>query len=87
MNLIMQSKQLLCQTTIALAAAIAGLQAQAETLTVRYTKLDGTSHTRLVEEDIRIMDFGSSGLASITLPQGLTRLEWLNLWDNRLTSE
>lgn len=56
-----------------------------ETLTVQYTKEDGSFHTLLVEEDVEFLDFEGSGLTSLTLPAGLSSLKELNLIGNRLT--
>ena len=68
-----------------IALAFASVQAQAETLKVQYTKEDGSSHTLLVEEDVEFLDFESSTLISLTLPEGLTSLETLKISGNRLT--
>lgn len=65
--------------------AVAGIQAQAETLTVQYTKEDRSFHTLLVEEDVEFLDFEGSSLTSLTLPAGLSSLETLKLSRNRLT--
>ena len=54
-------------TIIAVAAAVAAIQAQAETLEVQYTKQNGTSHTLLVEGDIEYLDFGNNQLTSFYL--------------------
>ena len=76
------------KTIIALAAAcFAGgfLETRGqETLTVQYTKEDGSSHTRLVENDIEVMFF--TGLKSITLPEGFTNLRVLNANNGSLTN-
>ena len=68
-----------------IALAVAGLQAQAETLKVQYTKEDRSSHILLVEEDVEFLDFEVSSLTRLTLPEGLTSLETLKLSGNRLT--
>ena len=73
-------------TIIAVAAAVATIQAQAETLEVQYTKQNGTSHTLLVEGDIEYLDFGNNQLTSFTLPEGLSNLKRLNLDNNKLTN-
>ena len=72
------------RTIIAVAAAFACLQAQAELLTIQYTKEDGSSHTLLVEDDIEVMIF--KGLKSITLPEGLTNLRNLEAHNGSLTN-
>ena len=64
--------------------AVAILQTQAELLTVQYTKEDGSSHTRLVEDDIEVMFF--TGLKSITLPEGLKNLRILDVYNGSLTN-
>ena len=68
-----------------IALAVAGLQAQAETLKVQYAKEDRSFHTLLVEENVEFLDFEGSGLTSLTLPAGLSNLKELNLIGNRLT--
>lgn len=55
-----------------------------ETLTVQYTKEDGSSHTRLVADDIEVMFF--KGLKSITLPAGLKNLRCLEVPNGSLTN-
>ena len=76
------------KTIIALAAAcLAGgfwqTTAQ-EMLTIQYTKENGSSHTRLVADDIEVMFF--KGLKSITLPEGFTNLRSLSVLDGSLTN-
>ena len=62
-----------------------------ETVEIRYTK-DGVSHTVEVNRDIRQLDLsnidnsGNNDISSLTLPEGLTNLDWLDLRNNQLTS-
>ena len=76
------------ETIIALAAAClcGGLWETTgqEMLDVQYTKEDGSSHTRLVENDIEVMFF--IGLKSITLPEGFTNLRVLSVYNGSLTN-
>lgn len=55
-----------------------------ETLTVQYTKEDGSSHSRLVADDIEVMFF--TGLKSITLPEEFTNLRVLSVYNGSLTN-
>lgn len=81
-------KMKIWKTIIALAAAcFCGGEMETtgqETLTVQYTKEDGSSHTRLVEDDIEVMFF--TGLKSITLPEGFTNLRVLSVYNGSLTN-
>ena len=62
-----------------------------ETVEIQYTK-DGVSHTVEVNRNIRQLLLShythpdNNGISSITLPAGLTNLEWLDLSFNQLTS-
>lgn len=62
-----------------IALAVAGTQAKAETLKIQYTKEDRSSHTLLAEENVEFLDFESSSLTSLTLPEGLSSLKRLIL--------
>lgn len=77
------------KTVIALVIAVASvtLSTQAETLTIQYTKEDGSSHTLLIEEDVEVLRF--DGATSLTLPDGLVNLRELSLclpYDHSLRS-
>ena len=76
------------KTIIALVAAcFCGRETETtgqETLTVQYTKENGSSHTRLVADDIEVMFF--KGLKSITLPEGFTNLRVLSVYNGSLTN-
>ena len=79
MNFIQQSKQLLCQTTIAL--AIAGLQANAETLEIHVTRNDGKEYILPVDRDESSLYFYNFDLTSLILPEGLTNLRELKIYN------
>ena len=53
-----------------------------EKLEIQITKEDGVSRTIEVDRDIEELNLRSSGLTSITLPEGLTNLEVLDLSGN-----
>ena len=55
-----------------------------ELLEVQYTKEDGSSHTRLIVDDIEVMFF--TGLKGITLPEGFTNLRVLSVYNGSLTN-
>ena len=88
MNLIMQSKQFLCQTTIAFAVNLAGLQAQvADTLEIHVTRNDGKEYILPVDRDASSLSFYGERLTSLILPEGLVNLQTLNLGsENSLTN-
>lgn len=66
------------KTIIAVAAASAGLQTQAETLTIHYRDNGNNDKTLEVEEDVEVVKI-NSGLSSLTLPEGLTKLHTLDI--------
>ena len=70
------------------AACFCGAEVAAqEKLEIQITIRDGVVQTIEVDRDIEELDFlRGSGLTSITLPEGLTKLEWLDLSHNELTS-
>lgn len=76
-------KTIIALATACLAGGFWKTTAQ-ETLTVQYTKEDGSSHTRLIADDIEVMFF--KGLESITLPEGLKNLRCLEVPNGSLTN-
>ena len=87
MKFIQQSKRILCQTTIALAVAIAGLQANAaETLEIHVTKNDGKVYILSVDRDESSLSFNNFDLTSLILPAGLSNLQYLSISGNSLTN-
>ena len=76
---------------LAAACFCGGEVAAQETVEIRYTK-DGVSHTVEVNRNIRQLVFSrenfqnTNGISSITLPNGLTNLRSLNLYNNQLTN-